>query len=192
MRYIVLVNSFLFGIGLAFESFMVALANGLNNASGSVMRGVKLAALFAVCHVIALIIGCALVKTVVGISENIDSILTYAAAAVLFALGVKMIIEGSRASKEALPVKCRTAELILQSAVASFDAFAVGLTVSDYTVPETAVCAAVIFSVITAFYVFGFTVGKKFGVRFGKYAAVIGGLVFIGVAAEIAVGVFWQ
>ncbi|MDE6400981.1 MAG: manganese efflux pump MntP family protein [Clostridiales bacterium] len=191
MSVTVLINSFLFALGLAFESFMVALANGLNNANVRILRAFGFAVMFAACHAIALFAGYSLVFAAAKYIAHIERFLTWIAVGVLATLGVNMILEGLRARlcEIVKPIR-RTAEFFVQSAVASFDAFAVGLTVPNYSVGDVAVCAAVIFSVIAAFYTVGFVVGKKCGTKFSKYAAILGGLVFVGVAVEIAVGAF--
>ena len=192
MSVTVLINSFLFGLGLAFESFMVALANGLNNANMRVLRALCFAALFAACHVAALAAGYALCCAAAKYIAHIERFLTWIAVGVLATLGANMLLEGLKVRRgdEAIKPVRRTAEFFVQSVVASFDAFAVGLTVPNYTAGDVALCAAIIFTVITAFYSVGFVVGKKCGTKFSKYAAMLGGLVFIGVAIEIAVGAF--
>lgn len=191
MNVAVLINSALFGLGLAFESFMVALANGLNNANMRVLRAVCFAVMFAACHVVALAIGYAVVFAAAKYISHIERFLTWLAVGVLASLGAKMILESMRAGSNDIvkPVR-RTAEFFAQSVAASFDAFAVGLTVPHYTVCDVALCAAVIFTVIATFYIAGFVVGKKCGTKFSEYAAAIGGLVFMGLAVEIAVGAF--
>lgn len=184
----VLLNSVLLALGLALESFMVALATGLSDANTRYLRAFALALLFAVCHAVALIIGYALVSTVSENLQTIENYLTWIAVAVLLFLGVKSIVEGVRAKKDGkMCARKKTAQHVLQSAVASFDAFAVGLTVGGYSHADISVCAAVISSVIVAFYMAGFVAGRKFGVKFNGIAAVLGGLVFIGLAAEVAI-----
>ncbi len=192
MSVTVLINSFLFGLGLAFESFMVALANGLNNANMRVLRALCFAALFAACHVAALAAGYALVFAAAKYIAHIERFLTWIAVGVLATLGANMLLEGLKVRRgdEAIKPVRRTAEFFVQSVVASFDAFAVGLTVPNYTAGDVALCAAIIFTVIIALYSVGFVVGKKCGTKFSKYAAMLGGLVFVGVAIEIAVGAF--
>lgn len=185
MRTEILVNSLLLTLGLAFEAFMVSLANGLKTQNSSLKRACLFGAVFAICHAVSLWIGYALVKSVADNVAGIENALTVIAVAVLLFLGIKMIVEGVR-KKEEKPAAA-IAEFALQSTVASFDAFAVGLTVPDYSIADTAFCSVSIAAVIFAFFAVGFFVGKKFGDKFKKSAAVLGGLVFIGVAAEIAV-----
>lgn len=184
-----LLNSLLFGLGLAFEAFMVSLANGLNNANLRVLRAFCFAVMFAACHAVALWAGYAVVRFISSNIDEIESVLTWLAIGVLIILGVKMICEGVRHNKCHSDKKITSAiEFFIQSVVAAFDAFAVGLTVSEYSIGEAALCGGIITTVITLFYLVGFVVGKKFGTRWGKYAEIIGGLVFIGIAVEIAVG----
>lgn len=185
MRAETLVNSVLLALGLALEAFMVALANGLKTADTGLKSACLFGSVFAVCHAVALWIGYALVKTVADNVDDIQNVLTWIAVGVLLFLGIKMIAEG--VLKKSEKPAARIAEFTLQSIVAAFDAFAVGLTVPNYGIGDTAFCSGVIAVVIFAFFLIGFIVGKKFGNKFKKLAAVLGGLVFIGIAAEIAV-----
>lgn len=189
MHGTMLINSLLFGLGLAFEAFMVSLANGLNNANLRVLRAFCFAVMFAACHAIALWAGYSIVRFISNNVDEVESVLTWIAVGVLAVLGVKMICEGVLHNKSHSGKKITSAvEFLIQSVVAAFDAFAVGLTVSEYSKGEAALCGGIIATVITLFYLVGFVVGKKFGTKWGKYAELIGGLVFIGIAIEIAVG----
>ncbi|MDE6200804.1 MAG: manganese efflux pump [Clostridiales bacterium] len=186
-----LLNGFLLAIGLAFESFVVAMANGLHNANFGVKKALSIATLFAVCHAVALMLGYLLIKTVAQGIQKIEGWLTWIAAAVLLSLGIKMIVEGIRCARGKIEKPARTShEFVVQSIVASFDAFAAGLTMSDYSVWFELLTAAIICAVILPFYIVGFWVGKKCGTKFGKYSALLGGLVFIGLAAEVIFGAF--
>lgn len=184
-----LLNSFLLALGLAFESFVVAMANGLYNANYGVKRGILLGLLFAVCHAVELLLGYLLIKTVAHGIQIIDEYLTWIAAGVLTALGIKMIAEGISHLRGKTEKPARTiAGFVLQSAVAAFDAFAAGLTMPNYTIWFVLLTAVIISAVIILFYTIGFLVGKKCGTKFGKYSAILGGLVFLGLAAEVIVG----
>ena len=175
-------------IGLSFESFMVSMANGLHNASNGVKRGVSLALLFASCHAAALMLGYLLITLVASGIHKIDGVLTWISFAVLAALGIKMIAEGINLARGKCEKLARTTtEFIVQSVVASFDAFAVGLTVPDFSVWSALFTAGVMFSAIMLFYTIGFSVGQRFGTKLGKYSAVLGGLVFVGLAVEIII-----
>lgn len=186
MNAALLVNSALFGLGLAVEALLVAMANGLYNANGRVLRGVLLAILFAACHFGALAAGYALIGVLADATEKTDVWFTAFAVAVLAALGVKSIVGGLR-KKEQGGRKLAAAECVIQSVAASFDAFAVGLTLSEYSAADVTVCGAVIFAIITSFYCIGYFVGNKFGKRLSKYASALGGVIFIGLALEILI-----
>ena len=183
-------NSVMLAVGLAFESFIVALANGLKNANMRLKTACLYAFIFAAFHAVALFIGYAVVKTVAENIDRVEKILSVAAIVVLLFLGVKMIVEGVKRGEE----KSATglAEFSVQSAVAAMDAVAAGFTVPDYGIGDTAFCAAVIATVILAFFLVGFVVGKKFGNKLSRYAAILGGLVFIGLAVEVAVGLIFD
>ncbi len=181
-----LYDSLLFALALSFESFMVALANGLHNANFSVKKGILLAILFAMCHVAALLIGYALGKTLSNNISEINNVSGWIAFAVLLFLGIKTVAEGIQCAlgkKE--KVAASLIGFIVQSAVASLDAFAVGFTIIIYTPLGAAVCGGIICFAILLFYSIGFFVGKKFGTRMGKYAAILSGIVYIGLAIEV-------
>lgn len=184
-----LLNGFLLAIGLAFESFIVAMANGLHNVNFGVKRAFRIAILFALCHAIFLMLGYLLIKTVAQGIQKIDGLLTWIAAAVLVLLGVKMIAEGVRCAHGKSEKPAHTsAEFVVQSIVASFDAFASGLTMPDYSLWFELLIGVIICAVIIPFYMVGFSIGKKCGTKFGKYSALLGGIVFLGLAAEVIVG----
>ena len=167
---------------------MVALANGLHNANFGVKKGVLLAILFAVCHVVALLVGYVLAKTLSEKIKAIDDVSGWIAFAVLTFLGIKTIAEGIQCAlgkKE--KVATSAVGFVVQSTVAALDAFAVGFTISDYTVGGAIACCGIIAAAIVAFYSVGFFVGKKFGTKLGKYADILGGLVYIGLAIEVLV-----
>ena len=184
-----LLNSFLLAIGLAFESFVVAMANGLHNANYGVKKALCLAGLFAICHAAELLLGYALIKTVAHGIQAVDEYLTWIAVGVLAFLGIKMIAEGIShlCGKTEKPARTM-AGFVLQSAVAAFDAFAAGLTMPQYTIWFVALTATILSVVIVLFYTIGFWVGKKCGTKFGKYSAILGGLVFLGLALEVVIG----
>ena len=183
-----LYDSLLFAIALSFESLMVALANGLHNANFGVKKGILLAVLFAMCHVVALLIGYTLAKTLSEKVKAINDVSGWIAFAVLLFLGIKTVAEGvqcARGKKEKIATSWWG--LAVQSLVASLDAFAIGFTVSDYSPLGATACGGLIASAIWLFYSIGFFVGRKFGTRMGKYAAIISGLVYIGLSVEVLV-----
>ncbi len=191
MSGVMLVNSLMFAVGLAFESFMVAMANGLNGRTEPRMgmkRAVTFAAVFAVCHAAALWIGYAVIGCVryAGVTEDV---LTWCAVAVLLFLGIKMTVGGIKELRRQKRMPATgVAEFAVQSVVAALDAFAVGLTIPDYNLVNVALCAMIITAVIFVFFIAGYTTGKKLGKRIGKFAVLLSGAVFIGLAIEVIVG----
>lgn len=181
------INSLLFGLGLAVEAFMIAVANGLNGSNMSFARAICFAVIFAFCHAAALAVGYITVRTVSSSLDSAEAYLGWIAVGVLALLGIKMIVLNLVKKEKARLQNTSVPEFFVQSVVAAFDAFAVGLTVSEYSAARLAVCATVIAVIIVAAFLAGFTVGKKFGKRFSDKADAIGGLVFIGIAVEIAI-----
>lgn len=181
------INSLLFGLGLAVEAFMIAVANGLNCKDMNFARAICFAIIFAACHAVALVIGYVIVRTVSSGFDGAEKCLGWIAVGVLALLGVKMIVLNLVKKEKARLKRISVPEFFVQSVVAAFDAFAIGLTVSEYSVLQLAVCATVIAAIIVAAFIVGFTVGKKFGKRFSDKAGAIGGFVFIGISVEIAI-----
>lgn len=184
-----LVNDVLFALGLAFESFVVAMANGLNGAGTRFKRMLIYATLFAGAHAAALWIGYVTVVSVRSGLNVAEETLTWFAVAALAFIGAKTLIGGIRELRGEKPKgTCNIAEAAVQSVAAALDAFAVGLTVPEYSVAETAICSVLFFFVIAVFYIVGYFSGKKFGEKIGRFAGLLGGAVFIGLAVELAVG----
>jgi putative Mn2+ efflux pump MntP len=119
------------------------------------------------------------------------SFLTYIAAfdhwvafALLFAIGVKMIVDGARGQERSAGVNVLSVKaLIVVSIATSIDALAIGVTLN--TIDDNALLAAISFGVITFAVSFaGFEFGKKLGARFEKSALIFGGLALIGVGVK--------
>ena len=83
MHAYVVVNSLFLALGLALEAFMVAIANGLKNANLRLKTAYVYGAVFAAWHVVALLLGYMLVKVIADNVNEIQSVLTWIAVAVL-------------------------------------------------------------------------------------------------------------
>ncbi len=90
-------------------------------------------------------------------------------------------------SRKAKRRKSWVITLIVQGLVTSVDALSVGFVISD-TPFISAIVSALIISLITlSMYIIGFNIGKRFGVKLGSKAEIIGGIVFILIGIEILV-----
>lgn len=77
--------------------------------------------------------------------------------------------------------------LLFQGLVTSVDALSVGFVVSKNTFISALITAIIISFVTFTMYLFGFTIGKKFGERIGSKAEILGGIVLIIIGVEIFV-----
>lgn len=185
--YLFFVNSILFGVGLAVDAFLVALANGLHFPKMRVIKTLGIAAAFSLFQMLAPMIGWAIAHTAFGYFSWIEICFSWTAVAVLIFLGGKMIVEAARNNGDEQMIKVGVGALIAQCAATSVDALTVGFTIEEYGFLPALVCSAIIASVTFVMYAVGFEVGKKFGMKFRKAASMLGGIVFIAIAVEIIV-----
>ncbi|MDE6029414.1 MAG: manganese efflux pump MntP family protein [Clostridiales bacterium] len=176
------------GVGLAVDAFIIALGNGVNCIGGK--RGCAAATLLAVFQFAAVISGWAVVHAAYAQYDGIRIVFSWAAAVVFLYMSVKMFISAARKDGEKSTAKQGVAAVILQSAAASVDALTVGFTVEEYGAVAAIVCSAIIAAVTFIVYLSGHFLGKRFGVKLGKGASIIGGLAFIAIAVEIIVSTY--
>ncbi|MBD5132182.1 MAG: manganese efflux pump [Clostridiales bacterium] len=182
------VNSILFGVGLAIDAFIVALANGMNLPLMKKRRTVCVAVTFMLFQIIAVMIGWGVASLAFGYAPWIEIFFAWGAVAVLVFLGVKMIMEVRRAGGgEPKEVALGFGAIVAQCAATSVDALTVGFTIEEYSVCHALLCSGIIGAVTFIAYTVGFAVGKRFGIKFEKAASIIGGLAFIAIAVEIIV-----
>lgn len=180
-------NSLLFGIGLAVDAFLVALANGLHFPKMSRAKTVGVAATFSAFQLIAPMIGWAIAHAAFVRFSWIEICFAWAAVAVLGILGVKMLIEACGKNAGDRGVRVGTDALIAQCAATSVDALTVGFTIEEYGALAALACSAIIAATTFAVYLIGFAFGKRFGMRFEKAASIVGGVVFLAIAVEIVI-----
>lgn len=181
-----IINSLLLGVGLAVDSFIIALANGMNGSGKA--KGVTVPVLLAVFQFAAVMIGWVTVYYAYAAFAWIKIVFSWVAVAVFLFMGIKMLISASRgiAGNDAHFVIGVRATLI-QCAAASVDALTVGFTVEEYELTSVLICSSIIAIVTFAVYIMGHYVGRRFGMRFGGAAGIVGGIAFIAIAVEIIV-----
>lgn len=188
VNYLFFVNSILFAVGLAVDAFLVAISNGLTRPKTKTAKTLGVAATFAAFHMAAPMLGFIIARAAFKRFEWIELCFAWVAVVVISVLGIKMIVESVRTSGDSVkPTKQGVLALVAQCAATSVDALTVGFTIEEYSVGAALLCSAIISFVTFVVYTIGFAVGKKFGMRFGKAASVIGGIVFIAIALEIIV-----
>ena len=186
-------NSILLGIGLAMDAFSVSVANGLNNTNMKKSNKFIIAGTFAFFQFIMPLIGWYLVTRIAEKFEKFQKFIPWIALFLLLFIGIDMIIEGQKnskeKSKEALTLGFMT--LMLQGIATSIDALSVGFTISDYGFKMALICSGIIAVVTFIICIIGLCIGIHFGSKLSKKAAILGGSILIFIGLEIFIkGIF--
>ncbi len=181
-------NSILFGVGLAVDAFLVALACGMSGqTTGRIkLRAVLTATAFSIFQFAAPMLGWLIAHTAFEFYQNIELYFAWAAAAVIVFLGVRMLVKKHDESDQ-IHTATGIVAVLFECAATSVDALTVGFTIEEYGAGAAAVCCAIIASVTFVTYLCGFALGKKFNEKFSRVATVLGALVFFAIAVEIIV-----
>ena len=104
-----------------------------------------------------------------------------------------MLIEGlskkEDEEEEAYHLNKRT--LFIQGIATSIDALSVGFTIADYGVGMALIASAIIGVVTYVLCRLGIRLGIKIGTKINKRASILGGLILIGIGAEILIKSFF-
>ena len=167
----------LLSIGLAMDAFSVAIVAGFGLGRIKLLDILKVSITFSVAHVIMPTVGWFLGSTIIGLIQNWDHWLAFI---LLAYVGGKMIREGLEENDAELN-SCNLlnfSNLIMFTIAVSIDALAVGLSFSlqelSIWIPSLYMGAGTLF-----FTFIGLTIGNKLGLRFGKKAQIVGGLILI-------------
>ena len=181
-----ILNSILFGIGLAMDAFSVSLANGLNEPRITLSSIMRIAGTFGIFQTAMPLIGWLCVHTIAEAFQSFQRFIPWIALALLLYLGIKMIVEGARnqgEEKESL----HGWGLLLQGVATSIDALSVGFTISEYSFPFALIESVIIGVVTFGICVVGLFLGKKIGTKVSGKATVVGGIILILIGLEIFV-----
>ena len=182
-------NSILFGAGLAMDAFSVSLANGLHEPLMKPRRMCAVAGTFAAFQFLMPMIGWVCVHTIATLFTSVQRFVPWIALALLLYIGGKMLLEGIRGKQDedAAPPAARVTTLLVQGIATSIDALSVGFTIAEYpwqaALVESLIIGAVTFGICFA----GLEIGKRFGTRLAGKAAILGGVILIGIGIEIFV-----
>lgn len=188
-----ILNSVLFGVGLAMDAFSVSLANGLNEPKMRRGRICIIAGTFGFFQALMPIIGWVCIHTIAQIFTWFQSFIPWIALVLLLYIGGKMLIEGLKKKDEDENEKrLGKRGLLLQGIATSIDALSVGFTIADYDW-QSALAESLIIGVVTAAVcVAGLYIGRKFGTRLAGKASVLGGIILIAIGLEIFIkGMFF-
>ena len=187
------VNSILFGVGLAMDAFSVSIANGLNEPEIPVSRSLVIAGTFAVFQTVMPLLGWFCIHSIEEAFQAFQPFIPWIALILLCWIGGKMLIEGlrekSRDPEEGEPSRERltAGALFWQGVATSIDALSVGFTISSYDWRAALTASAVIAAVTFVICLGGLKLGKLFGTKLSGRASVLGGCILIAIGVEILV-----
>ena len=182
-------NSVLFGAGLAMDAFSVSLANGLHEPFMKMRRMCTVAGSFAAFQFLMPMLGWVCIHTIAILFSTFQRIIPWIALVLLLYIGGKMLLEGFRNKQtaDAAPPAARLGTLLLQSIATSIDALSVGFAIAEdpwqAALVESLIIGTVTFGICFA----GLEIGKRFGTRLAGKAAILGGVILIGIGIEIFV-----
>lgn len=180
-----ILNSILFGVGLAMDAFSVSLADGLRHPRMPVSRRLIISGTFGVFQTVMPLLGWVCVHFIAETFQSVQRFIPWIALILLVFLGVKMIRESRREEQESDAL--RGGALLIQGIATSIDALSVGFTIAEYQFPfalaESLIIGLVTFGLCMA----GITFGGRIGTRFSGKAGIIGGVILILIGIEIFV-----
>ena len=187
--FMFVVNSILFGIGLAMDAFSVSVANGLNEPKMPARRVLLVAGTFALFQTAMPLAGWLCVHSIAEAFQAFQPFIPWIALALLLFIGIKMIREGLQEETEEEAKEeqklLRGGALLVQGIATSIDALSVGFTIAEYDL-VSALLESVIIGVVTfGICILGVKLGKKLGMKLAGKASVFGGIILILIGLEI-------
>ncbi len=185
------------GIGLAMDAFSVSLANGLAEPNMKLGKAAKIALIFALFQGFMPLTGWFLVHSFVEIFQAFKPFIPYIALGLLAFIGGKMLWEGLHPCQEndtccIEKKKIGLHTLLVQGVATSIDALSVGFTISQYNAIEALLSAFIIASITFIICLGGVLIGQKFGTKLSNKAAVLGGVILIGIGLLIFIKSFFE
>ena len=189
-----ILNSILFGVGLAMDAFSVSMANGLREPDMKTSRMCIIAGTFAFFQILMPLLGWVYVHTIAEMFEGFQRLIPWIALLLLGYIGGKMLLEGLRGEGSEPGAEAAAvgwSGLMLQGIATSIDALSVGFTIAEYSW-QAALTEALIIGIVTFLICLaGLRIGKFFGMRLAGKASILGGVILIAIGLEIFLtGVF--
>ena len=187
--FMFVVNSILFGVGLAMDAFSVSVANGLNEPNMPARRVLLVAGTFALFQTAMPMAGWLCVHSIAEAFQAFQPFIPWIALALLLFIGIKMIREGlqeeTEREEEEEKKLLRGGALLVQGIATSIDALSVGFTIAEYNfvsaLTESLIIGIVTFGICVA----GIRLGKTIGTKLAGKASVFGGIILILIGLEI-------
>ena len=185
-----IVSSVLLGVGLAMDAFSVSMANGLNEPEMRRRKRLLIAGVFGGFQGLMPLLGWLAVHTIVEIFSAFSRFVPLLGFILLLFVGGKMLMEGIRAwnDDEVDNEILKKRVLFVQAIATSIDALSIGFTIADYSLIRAFICALIIAAITFGLCIIGLRIGRYFGVKLAGKASVIGGLILIGIAIKLVVG----
>lgn len=178
-----ILNSILFGIGLAMDAFSVSVANGLSHPHMPSSRRFIIAGTFGGFQTLMPLLGWVCVHSIAEVFRSFQRFIPWIALILLAFIGGKMILEGIR--HQSREESLQGGALLVQGIATSIDALSVGFTIAEYA-PAFAVVEALIIGIITfGICLAGLLLGRKIGSRISGKAGIFGGIILILIGLEI-------
>ena len=168
-------------IGLAMDSFSVAIASSLSNPSFQIYQALKIAVFFGFFQGLMPVIGWLIGSTILGMIAQYDH---WVAFGLLLVIGCRMIYEALHSEASSKLSVNKLSVLIVMSLATSIDALAVGLSLSVLSIPI--VVPGLVIGLVTIILSFlgvylGYIVGAKLSNKVGAF----GGAILIGIGVKI-------
>jgi len=171
----------LIALGLAMDSFSVAIANGLATKTFKIAKALKIAVFFGFFQAIMLITGWYAGVHILDLISDYDH---WVAFFLLTFIGSRMIYESIRKESTRLISSLSIKVLLILSIATSIDALAVGLSLSLLNV--SAINPAIITGGVTfSLSFFGAYLGGRFGLVLKNRVESLGGLILIAIGLKI-------
>lgn len=185
-----IVSSVLLGVGLAMDAFSVSMANGLNEPEMRRRKRLLIAGVFGGFQGLMPLLGWLAVHTIVEIFSAFSRFVPLLGFILLLFVGGKMLMEGIWAwnDDEVENEILKKRVLFVQAIATSIDALSIGFTIADYSLIRAFICALIIAAITFGLCIIGLRIGRYFGVKLAGKASVIGGLILIGIAIKLVVG----
>lgn len=175
------ITTLLIALGLAMDSFSVAIANGLATKKFTTTNALKIASFFGFFQAIMLIIGWYAGIHLIDLISSYDH---WVAFFLLALIGSRMIYESIKKESAKLISSLSLKVLLLLSIATSIDALAIGLSLSILNVAAT--IPAITTGVITfSLSFFGVYIGGRFGHMLKHRVETLGGVILIVIGLKI-------
>ena len=182
----------LIAIGLSMDSFAVSISRGICSKRLKISQALLLAVIFGVFQGIMPLIGFGIGRVFANQLIAIDH---WVAFVILVLIGIKMIIESLKETKEENSCDCdgncknrnfKIKYLVILAIATSIDALATGLIFTTY--PDKILLAVSVIGIVTfAFSYLGVNLGYRFGSKFKFNFEIIGGIVLIIIGLRILI-----